>query len=105
MRTEKSWGYEQLLHNGDYCAKLLVYNRTIASSLHYHVTKQETFYIARGCFEVEVGGLKMDLLPGEYVTIPAGTPHRVRCLELGVIVESSTHDDPNDCVRLVPSET
>jgi len=29
----------------------------------------------------------------------------VRCVVPGVIVEASTHDDPDDCIRLVPSES
>ncbi len=100
----KSWGHEKLLHNGKYCMKLLVYTKTVASSLHYHDLKHETFFIASGRFSIEVAGITRTYLPGDYVEIPPGTLHRVRCLEPGTIVEASTHDDPNDCVRLIPSE-
>ena len=105
MRIEKSWGHEQIVHNGDYCCKLLVYTRPIASSLHYHPIKHETFFVHSGKFTLEMAGRTRPLAPGDYVVIPPNTPHRVRCIEPGTIVEASTHDDPQDCVRLEPSET
>lgn len=110
---EKSWGYEEIIHNGDYCCKALVYTRTISSSLHYHPKKHETFVVASGAFEIEVhvdmgdGGVmvqKRTCMPGTTVTIHPGEAHRVRCLKIGTIIEASTHDDPADCVRLIPSE-
>lgn len=104
---EKSWGYEQLLHNGVYCAKLLVYTRPIRSSLHYHERKHETFYVASGVFEIQVGVGDRPLLQvraGFHIVLPPQTRHRIRCIEPGTIVESSSHDDPADCVRLEPSD-
>jgi mannose-6-phosphate isomerase len=106
----KSWGFEKLLYNGEYCSKLLIYTKPIASSLHYHVKKHETFYIVDGSFLVEIDGDVRAMHPGDHVVIPPGTKHRVSALPrlenvAGVIVESSTHDDPEDCVRLIPSET
>jgi mannose-6-phosphate isomerase-like protein (cupin superfamily) len=110
-RITKSWGWEIIFYNGEYCSKLLVYSKPIASSLHYHNKKHETFYIVDGSFEVEIEGQTRIMYPGDHVVIPPGTRHRVRArprpwnnLE-SVIAESSSHDDPNDCVRLVPSET
>ncbi len=109
MKTQtipKSWGFERIIHNSTYCMKLLVYERTIASSLHYHMGKHETFYVASGVFELEVNdNPKVTLRPGMSVSLVQGTRHRLRCLEPGIIVEASSHDDPEDCVRLEPSET
>jgi quercetin dioxygenase-like cupin family protein len=104
----KSWGFEQILHNGEYCAKLLVYSLAgIASSLHYHPRKHETFIVQSGLFSVfvDLPGRDLQIMkPGDHVVIPAGTKHRIRCLQPGTIVEASSHDDPADCVRLLPSE-
>jgi mannose-6-phosphate isomerase-like protein (cupin superfamily) len=117
MRIEKSWGFEQILTNGAYCMKLLVYRKPLMSSLHYHENKHETFYISSGVFMVEVGPLgeipQAYALPTELpkvgtgfsVVLPPRTLHRIHCLEPGTIVEASSHDDPEDCVRIVPSET
>ena len=109
QRVEKSWGFETIFYNGEYCSKLLVYLKPIASSLHYHPKKHETFYIIDGVFEVEIEGDKRTMYPGDHVVIPPGTKHRVRALPrftrvASVIAEASTHDDPEDCVRLEPSE-
>jgi mannose-6-phosphate isomerase-like protein (cupin superfamily) len=104
MRVEKSWGYEEILHNGTYCLKLLVYTKPLASSLHYHIDKHETFYIASGAFQVDTIGDSRRMGLGEFVVIPPNHPHRVRCIEPGTIVEGSSFDDPRDCVRLIPSE-
>lgn len=106
MRVEKSWGYEHIIMNDGYCCKLLVYTRPgIASSLHYHERKHETFVVGSGVFEVEKHGEKRVMNAGQAIIMAQGVHHRVRCIEPGFIVEASTHDDPNDCVRLVPSET
>ena len=119
-RITKSWGWEIIFYNGEYCSKLLVYSKPIASSLHYHNKKHETFYIVDGLFEVEIEGQTRLMNRGDHVVIPPGTRHRVRALPrpwfgqevdglgddaVSVIAESSSHDDPHDCVRLVPSET
>ena len=105
MRVEKSWGYEEIIHNGDYCCKKLVYEIPIASSLHYHQHKHETFFVHSGKFKIEIdGGEPQDLAIGQAVILPPGTRHRIRCIEPGMILEASTFDNPFDCVRLIPSE-
>ena len=101
---KKSWGYERIVYNELYCVKELVYTKAISSSLHYHDLKHETFYVVSGAFSVEIMGLTLRMTRGDSVVLPPKSPHRVRCLKPGTILESSTHDDPNDCVRLVPSE-
>jgi mannose-6-phosphate isomerase-like protein (cupin superfamily) len=104
MRIEKNWGYEEIIYNGDYCCKLLVYTKSIASSLHYHERKHETFTVLDGMFLVLVSGESRIMFPRECLVLPPNTEHRVRCLAPGTIVESSTHDDPADCIRLIPSD-
>ena len=104
--TPKNWGGEVLIHNGDYCMKLLVYTKQLASSLHFHERKHESFFIASGEFEIEIAEARPALYgPGGFIVLKPGTTHRVRCIEPGTIVEASTKDDPEDCVRIVPSET
>jgi mannose-6-phosphate isomerase-like protein (cupin superfamily) len=108
-RIEKAWGYEEIIHNGEYCCKKLVYTKEIASSLHYHEHKHETFVVGTGYFEVEayvgIATYSMVYGPGDFVVLPPGTRHRVICIEPGFLVEASTHDDPADCVRIIPSES
>lgn len=104
MKTQKNWGHELLIHNKQYCCKLLVYEKNIASSLHYHERKHETFVVLSGEFIVSRIGHTVQMGPGDKLVIPPMTPHRVRCVKPGTIVEASTYDDPSDCIRLSPSE-
>lgn len=108
MRVDKSWGWEEVLTNGDYCCKKLVYTRPTYSSMHYHNDKHETFVVATGRFIIESGTTEKlnprTAVPGFSIVLPPKTVHRITCLEPGFIVEASTHDRPEDCVRIVPSE-
>jgi hypothetical protein len=111
-RIPKIWGHEVVLHNEGYCAKLLVYDGIRTSSKHYHERKHETFVVVRGTFDIEWYSLDdptskgaQKFGPGAALVLAPRTVHLVRCLskEGGVLAESSTHDDPADCVRLEPS--
>jgi mannose-6-phosphate isomerase-like protein (cupin superfamily) len=112
-RVLKMWGREVILHNGAYCAKLLQYDGVRTSSKHYHENKHETFVIVSGDFEIEwypVGvsrakWAKQILGPGAALVLEPRTVHKVTCLspEGGMIAEASSHDDPEDCVRLEAS--
>ena len=116
--TEKSWGREELIYNHLYCCKLLVYDREgIASSLHFHRLKTETFNVTSGEFLIETALVDeagvIDAKskqteyfePGRSINLAPYTAHRIRCIKAGVIVEASTKDDETDCVRIEPSET
>lgn len=107
-RIEKSWGYEEIIINGEYCCKKLVYTHPCASSLHFHLHKHETFVVGEGLFHLSHTANAEDaetvLKPGDYVVLNPCRPHRIRCIVPGFIVEASTHDDPDDCVRIIRSE-
>jgi mannose-6-phosphate isomerase-like protein (cupin superfamily) len=112
VRVQKIWGREMILHNDTYCCKLLQYDGVRTSSKHYHEKKHETFVILKGLFEIDWymldsapdGGTGRHG-PGACLVFEPRTVHRVKCLspDGGVIVEASSHDDPDDCVRLEPS--
>ena len=45
----KGWGFEKIITNTDkYCGKLLYIIKGKRCSLHYHINKDETFYIQSG---------------------------------------------------------
>ena len=54
-RVEKKWGYELWVHNdADYCGKLLVFTKSGNKfSMHYHMIKDETWYIQKGAFQFD----------------------------------------------------
>jgi len=112
IAVPKIWGREIILHDGEYCAKLLIYDGVRTSSKHYHETKHETFVVVKGEFEIEWEMLdhkdskgKQVFHPGEALVLFPRTVHRVKCLteEGGTIFEASSKEDPDDCVRLEPS--
>jgi hypothetical protein len=112
QRIPKMWGHEIILKNDSYCCKLLVYDGVRTSSQHYHETKHETFVVVKGLFDIEWYMLDAPATkgaqrfgPGAALVLEPRTVHLVRCLDPsgGMLVEASTHDDPNDCVRLAPS--
>ena len=49
--VEKDWGHEIIFENNDkYCGKLLVFRKGASFSMHYHLIKDETWYVQEGEF-------------------------------------------------------
>jgi len=114
FKIPKLWGHEIILHDGDYCCKLLHYDGIRTSSEHYHETKHETFVVLQGIFEIDWYSVDdpsqgsqgfRRAIPGFCLVLEPRTVHRVRCISAqgGTIVEASSKEDPSDCVRLQPS--
>ena len=55
IKVQKLWGYELWIHNdSQYCGKLLVFTeKDNKFSMHYHMLKNETWYIQDGQFEFQ----------------------------------------------------
>lgn len=111
-RTKKSWGHEDLIHNGDgYCSKLLVFKKGGKCSVHFHGSKTETFYVSKGIFSLTTintadGSRKvLTLIVGDVVHIPRYQPHQLLCLEEGMIFEASTTHDDADSYRVEPGDS
>ena len=51
-KVDKSWGYELIFSSNDlYCGKLLVFTKKTAKfSLHFHKTKDESWFVNSGRF-------------------------------------------------------
>ena len=47
--VEKGWGYEKWIVNSpEYCGKILFFEKGKRCSWHYHLLKDETFYLQSG---------------------------------------------------------
>ena len=47
----KGWGEEIIIENNEnYCGKVLVFNKGCKFSMHYHMKKDETWYVEQGEF-------------------------------------------------------
>ena len=105
--VEKGWGHELIIVNNElYCGKILVFKAGCKFSLHYHIIKQETWYVNKGSFrfswiDTEEGGQHtQELNVGDVVTIPIGMPHQLYAYEDGEIFEISTQHFDSDSYRV-----
>jgi mannose-6-phosphate isomerase-like protein (cupin superfamily) len=105
--VDKNWGKEIVFVNNElYCGKILVFKRGFKFSLHYHVIKQETWYVQSGSFifnwiDTEHGKTHtMELFKGDSVTIPRGMPHQLHAITDGEIFEVSTQHFDSDSYRI-----
>ena len=105
IKVEKTWGYELWIHNDpQYCGKLLVFPTEGSHfSMHYHMIKNETWYVQEGAFEfdwidTENGKLNTKVIvPGQVVEIQKGLPHQLTALEdNSTIFEVSTQHFDDD---------
>lgn len=110
-KIPKGWGHELIIHNSEkYCGKILVFKAGCKFSMHYHLIKQETWYVNKGEFKFtwidtenatwNVQNLKV----GEVVTIPIGLPHQLEALTEGEIFEISTEHFDSDSYRIYKGE-
>ena len=108
-KVEKIWGHELIFHNNDeFCGKLLVFPKSGSSfSMHYHMLKNEAWYVQAGSFsfdwvDTEEGQLYHDYLqPGQCVDINRGQPHKLTYMKANsIIFEVSTQHFDSDSYRI-----
>ena len=82
---KKTWGKELWIHNSTkYCGKILEFNENTYFSMHYHLIKEETWFVIEGSFELEYYDLKnaikhlKQLKEGDVVHIVPGVLHKLR---------------------------
>lgn len=119
--VSKPWGFEKIIINTDqYCGKLLYIVKGKNTSMHYHKTKDETFFVHSGKLKMfyndnikEVkehtvslgdGGLynnmhTVTLNPGDNFRVLPGRVHQIFALEDTQLYEFSTMYDETDTVR------
>lgn len=97
--VQKVWGHEEILANDDFCFKRLVIKEGFQCSYHHHKIKDELFYLESGKVTVEKNGVKFVLLPSQWVRVRPGEVHSFGGLCDSVILEASTHDEPEDSYR------
>jgi quercetin dioxygenase-like cupin family protein len=107
LRVPKGWGEEVIFANHElYCGKLLVFRKGAKSSMHYHLLKDETWYVAEGEFihrwvDTEIGQQhEQHLGPGDVVRHVSGQPHQVEALTDGTIFEVSSQHFDADSYRI-----
>ena len=105
---EKAWGHELWIVNNElYCGKLLVFKKDKSFSMHFHLLKDEAWYISKGKFQytyidTENAEYKnIEVKEGDCIHLLPGQPHRMLALEEGsCIFEVSTHHIDSDSYRV-----
>lgn len=113
-KVDKSWGYELIFSSNDlYCGKLLVFTKKNAKfSMHFHKTKDESWFVNSGRFLLSWIDTKdatlytKELKEGEtWRNLPL-LPHQLQCItDSGSITEVSTADDPEDNYRIIKGDS
>ena len=106
-KVPKGWGEELIIENNEmYCGKLLKFKKGCKFSMHYHLIKDETWYVNEGEFlyrwidtePADVHDVK--LKEGDVVRQRVGQPHQLFALTDGVIFEVSTEHFDEDSYRV-----
>lgn len=108
----KGWGHEVIFENNElYCGKLLIFKKGCKFSMHYHMIKDETWYVQEGEFiyrwiDTEKGEVVTEtLVKGDTVRQLPGQPHQLEALTDGTIYEVSTTHYDSDSYRIWQGDT
>jgi quercetin dioxygenase-like cupin family protein len=103
----KGWGHEIIFENNElYCGKLLKFKQGAKFSMHYHMIKDETWYVQEGEFiyrwiNTETAEVNERILKvGDTVRQYPGQPHQLEALTDGVVYEVSTEHFDEDSYRV-----
>lgn len=110
--VSKGWGYEKWIVNSEcYCGKLLFLSKGKQCSWHYHIKKDEVFYIQSGKIKIFYGwdeNIEMStvsiLEKGDKFHVPVGLKHRMYALEDTELFEFSTEHFDEDSIRIIKGD-
>ena len=108
----KGWGFEKwIVNNEEYCGKLLYFVKGKKCSWHYHILKDETFYIQSGKILLRYGeedeltsSDELILEKGDRFHITRGMRHQMTALEDTELFEFSTQHFESDSIRIIKGD-
>ena len=111
--VHKGWGKEIIFTASDrkYTGKLLEFKKDSKISLHYHIEKDETWYIYKGTgiFRTIDKNTTVQIVqpykPGMIFEIKPGYIHQLIAEEETLVFEVSTPDNPKDSYRVEPGDS
>jgi len=110
-KVPKGWGEELIIENNEmYCGKLLIFKKGCRFSMHYHLIKDETWYVDKGEFiyrwidTESAETIEQKLKPGDVVRQRVGQPHQLIALTDGTVFEVSTEHFDEDSYRVVKGD-
>ena len=106
-KVPKGWGEELIIENNEmYCGKLLIFKQGCKFSMHYHMIKDETWYVDKGEFiyrwiDTETAEIHEQYLKvRDTVRQRPGQPHQLEAITEGTIFEVSTTHSDSDSYRV-----
>ena len=110
--VSKGWGFEKwIVNNEEYCGKLLYFTKGKKCSWHYHVLKDETFYIQSGKILLKYGDSddmafahEIVLERGDNFHVYRGLRHQMYAIEDTELFEFSTQHFDSDSIRVIPGD-
>ena len=110
--VEKGWGWERwIVNNEEYCGKLLYFKQGKRCSWHYHVLKDEVFYLQSGLMLVRYSDSddlekaeELILEPGQNFHVYRGLRHRMIALQDSELFEFSTQHFDSDSHRILKGD-
>lgn len=112
LKTTKGWGSETLICNNPYfCGKILRFNKGNKFSSHFHVNKEEVFFVLNGSLNLTLidtsnASKHTEVLKaGDIIEIPRHLPHQIEAIEDCEIIEFSTHHEDADSYRVEPGDS
>ena len=108
----KGWGYEKwIVNKPEYCGKLLYIEKDKKVSWHYHILKDDTFYVQSGSIILKYSdnddletASEIILNKGDSFHIYRGLRHRMIALENTELFEFSTEHFDSDSYRLIKGD-
>ena len=112
LYVPKGWGYEKwAVNKPEYCGKLLFFNKGKKCSWHYHVKKDEVFYLHSGSLivrysdEDDIETCKtIKLKSGEAFHVYRGLRHQMEAIEDTELFEFSTQHFDEDSHRIIKGD-
>ncbi|MDA9930229.1 hypothetical protein N9E91_03200 [Alphaproteobacteria bacterium] len=101
-RQDKYWGWIQSVYADEtFTLKQVMMKKNTQSSMEYHITKDEYYFIAQGRLKLglRIGrarNVAVILEQGDVYHIPPGLMHMRMALEDTLIIEWSNKDDDED---------
>ena len=111
-KVPKGWGEELIIENNEmYCGKLLIFKKGCKFSMHYHLIKDETWYVNKGKFiyrwiDTETAEtIEQKLKVGDVVRQRVGQPHQLIALTDGEVFEVSKQHFDEDSYRVMKGDS
>ncbi len=108
----KKWGKEKIIVNNHYyCGKILCINAGRKFSMHFHMKKDETWYVSQGNLILRWIDTESSIQhekkinKNDVIRIRPGIPHQLEACEDSEIFEVSTHHEDGDSYRVQPGDS